>query len=417
MGFLAKPEVVECSATDLIGQFVGQTGPKTTNLLRSALGKVLFIDEAYRLGEGHFATEAVNELVDCITKTEFANKLIVVLAGYDDDMDKLMNVNRGLSSRFPAEVVFENMTPDNCYRLLRQGLLKGKIDLEVTPDQGVPVEIAELFNKLSKLKSWANGRDVNTLAKALTATVFAAADNLSDSLIATTAQIMDALTNMLSERQQRESAAISNMFHSGLPVQHIDPGHATPTVLSTNTTTRSELQGPQQKPSDEPLTRCGVEQSTHAERDPGVPDEVWDQLQRSKADKELLEKHNRQAMQERRKAAKNARAEERAQEEILRAHAEQIEKAASDEEAVEAKRLHEQARLKSVRAKAAREKAEAELEAARTVAAEARKKEVAVQKKLKVMGICPMGFRWIKQSGGYRCSAGGHFVKDVQLGL
>ena len=50
MGFLSTAEVVECSAKDLVGQYVGQTGPKAQALIESALGKVLFVDEAYRLG-------------------------------------------------------------------------------------------------------------------------------------------------------------------------------------------------------------------------------------------------------------------------------------------------------------------------------------------------------------------------------
>ena len=68
MGFLATAEVVESSATELVGQYVGQTGPKTQKLLEKALGKILFIDEAYRLAEGHFAKEAMDEIVDSITK-------------------------------------------------------------------------------------------------------------------------------------------------------------------------------------------------------------------------------------------------------------------------------------------------------------------------------------------------------------
>ncbi|KAI4103575.1 MAG: hypothetical protein L6R37_003720 [Teloschistes peruensis] len=72
MGFLATAEVLETSATDLVGEYVGQTGPKTQKLLEKALGKVLFVDEAYRLAEGHFAKEAMDEIVDCITKPAFA---------------------------------------------------------------------------------------------------------------------------------------------------------------------------------------------------------------------------------------------------------------------------------------------------------------------------------------------------------
>ena len=104
MGILSSPDVVECSASDMVGQYVGHTGPKTQKLLEKALGKVLFIDEAYRLGEGQFAAEAVNELVDLVTKPKFLNKIVIILAGYDNDMNKLMAVNPGLSSRFPEEV-------------------------------------------------------------------------------------------------------------------------------------------------------------------------------------------------------------------------------------------------------------------------------------------------------------------------
>ena len=62
MGFLATAELIDVSATDLVAQYIGQTGPKVQQLLDKALGKVLFIDEAFRLGEGHFAKEAMDEL-------------------------------------------------------------------------------------------------------------------------------------------------------------------------------------------------------------------------------------------------------------------------------------------------------------------------------------------------------------------
>ena len=60
---------------------VGQTGPKTKKLFEKALGKVLFIDEAYRLSRGHFAQEATDELVGLLTHSNFKSKLIVILAG------------------------------------------------------------------------------------------------------------------------------------------------------------------------------------------------------------------------------------------------------------------------------------------------------------------------------------------------
>jgi hypothetical protein len=82
------------------------------------LGKVLFVDKAYRLGEGQFAKEAIDELVDSLIKPQFLGKLVVILAGYTKDMNRLLKVNPGLSSRFLEEIVFQNMTAEECLMLL-----------------------------------------------------------------------------------------------------------------------------------------------------------------------------------------------------------------------------------------------------------------------------------------------------------
>src|SRR5271169_1458485 len=93
MGFLSSTDVIECSTSDLVGQYVGQTGPKTKKLLERARGRVLFIDEAYRLGEGHFAKEAVDELVSTLTLEQYKGRIIVILAGYDKEINDLLAVN------------------------------------------------------------------------------------------------------------------------------------------------------------------------------------------------------------------------------------------------------------------------------------------------------------------------------------
>jgi len=114
MGFLSSTEVIECSASDLVGQYVGQTGPKTSKLLEKALGRVLFIHDAYRLSQGQFAKEAMDQLVGLLTQERFRAKLIVILAGYDREMNELMALNTGLSSRFREEVIFNNISPAQC---------------------------------------------------------------------------------------------------------------------------------------------------------------------------------------------------------------------------------------------------------------------------------------------------------------
>ena len=174
MGFLSSTEVVECSASDLVGQYVGQTGPKTRKLFEKALGRVLFIDEAYRLSEGHFAQEAMDEMVGLLTQETFRAKLVVILAGYDKDMNALMQVNSGLSSRFPDEIVFHNISPAQGLEILKRILGKKHIRLDALehPSSADYTQMGSLIEKLSRLPSWGNARDMETLSKKMAAHVF-----------------------------------------------------------------------------------------------------------------------------------------------------------------------------------------------------------------------------------------------------
>lgn len=155
MGLLSKPDVVECSAKDLIGEYVGQIVPKTMKQLELGLGKVIFIDEAYRLGEGQYAIKAANELVDIMTEPKFQGKLIVILAGYDEDMDKLMMVNHDLSSRFSEEIFFPPLNPQQSLDLLTAGLQKNKVYVEGAyhKESNAYKDIVELFEKLTSHQS------------------------------------------------------------------------------------------------------------------------------------------------------------------------------------------------------------------------------------------------------------------------
>jgi len=128
-GFLFFVEVIECSASDLVAQYVGQTGLKTRNMLERALGKILFVSETYRLGEEHFASEVIDELVNVIIKFKFFDKVVVILAGYDSDMNRLMAVNPELSSRFSEKIIFRDMTSDHCLQLLGRHLKEKEISV------------------------------------------------------------------------------------------------------------------------------------------------------------------------------------------------------------------------------------------------------------------------------------------------
>jgi len=109
LGILERGNLVECDRQDLVGGFVGQTALKTNAVLNKAMGGVLFIDEAYALSEGgenDFGKEAVETI---LKKMEDARgDMIVIVAGYTDNMKRFLESNPGLNSRFDREMQFED---------------------------------------------------------------------------------------------------------------------------------------------------------------------------------------------------------------------------------------------------------------------------------------------------------------------
>lgn len=419
MGFLSQAKVVECSATDLIGQYVGHTGPKVQKLMEKALGKVLFIDEAYRLAEGHFAVEAMDELVDCLTKPKFAKKLVVILAGYDKDIDRLMNVNPGLTSHFPETVMFKHIEPETCLELLVKLLIdlqkkeNAPLDLTIIDplSERLRQQILQCFRRLSLLESWGNARDVKSLAKSIFQALVSTAAPPITSLVLTEAVMVQTLQDMLDERSRRSEAAGTNRFKASRPSlpapnpqtqDHIPPTARGPN-LATNTpsssgATNMDKQGDRPKQTKEKSEpRIEPEDSLDsifkAKRDEGVADEVWEQLERDKHAMVAKEREFRRMQDEKRQYEDTIK-------ESIRA-----EKAAADEEE---RRICEQARIAAELERRRRDKELAALETERL-------KETERRKKLRTLGPCPMGYQWIKQASGYRCAGGSHVLADADV--
>ena len=108
--------MIEAHRADLVGEHLGSTAIKTGKLIDSAMGGVLFIDEAYSLnnagydGGDAFGSEAVQTLLK--RAEDDRDRLVIVLAGYPDDMDRFLRSNPGLASRFSTRVTFPSYSPD-----------------------------------------------------------------------------------------------------------------------------------------------------------------------------------------------------------------------------------------------------------------------------------------------------------------
>jgi SpoVK/Ycf46/Vps4 family AAA+-type ATPase len=411
MGFLSSTEVIECSASDLIGQYVGQTGPKTKKVFERALGRVLFIDEAYRLGEGHFAKEAIDELVDILTQERFMSKVVVILAGYDQEMNQLMAVNTGLSSRFSEEIVFSNMTSPHCVELLNRELKKKSIQLDGLGDPSslIYVEMKGMIERLSSLPSWGNARDIKTLSKKMVNHVFTTATETSDSPLKLDREdAMTCINTMLMDRIER-CANVPTRAISKLPQQMLSadpPLPPAPPIHNTHITT---------SPPALAVKKATATTQLSDGRDLGVTDEIWNQLQADIQAAEAASKASEDAIQLAEKTLQEATIREEAQRKLAKKLAQTRAKDAAAQD--ELKRQQEQARIKEYEAMVERERVAAMLEEKRKEEARQRRQEAKAQAALRQMGVCVAGFRWIKQPSGYRCAGGSHFVDNAALGI
>lgn len=131
LGILSKGQLVEVDRSGLVAGYVGQTATKTSKVVESALGGVLFIDEAYSLSsksENDFGVEAIDTLLKAME--DHREDLVVIVAGYDGLMDTFIHSNPGLESRFNRYLHFDDYSVDDMLAILAMQLKKGQYELE-----------------------------------------------------------------------------------------------------------------------------------------------------------------------------------------------------------------------------------------------------------------------------------------------
>ncbi len=132
LGILERGEVIECDRQMMVAGYAGQTAEKTHNLIEKARGSVLFVDEAYTLNQGpsdSFGKEAVETLLKRME--DMRGEIIVIVAGYPDNMWNFLESNPGLKSRFDRKMEFEDYSPENLLKIAA-GILS-KEQLRPTP--------------------------------------------------------------------------------------------------------------------------------------------------------------------------------------------------------------------------------------------------------------------------------------------
>ena len=150
IGILSGGQLVEVSRADLVGRYVGHTAPLTNQVIQSAIGGVLFIDEAYSLYRGRddsFGLEAIDTLVKGIEDNR--DNLIVILAGYSKEMAEFLTANSGLKSRFPNVINFPDYTGEELLAIAKINAASRGYSI----DEGADPGLLSYFNAVQALRA------------------------------------------------------------------------------------------------------------------------------------------------------------------------------------------------------------------------------------------------------------------------
>ncbi len=165
LGYIQKGHLLTVTRDDLVGQYIGHTAPKTKEVLKKAMGGVLFIDEAYYLykpdNERDYGSEAIEILLQVMENQR--EDLVVILAGYKEPMEKFYESNPGLSSRVANHIDFPDYTTEELLKIAH--LMLEEQQYQLTPDAEAALE--SYINKRREKPLFANARSVkNALDRA-----------------------------------------------------------------------------------------------------------------------------------------------------------------------------------------------------------------------------------------------------------
>ena len=165
LGYIQKGHLLTVTRDDLVGQYIGHTAPKTKEVLKKAMGGVLFIDEAYYLykpdNERDYGSEAIEILLQVMENQR--DDLVVILAGYKEPMDKFYESNPGLSSRIANHIDFPDYSVSELLKIAK--MMLDEQQYQLTPE--AEIALTDYIKKRKEKPLFANARSVkNALDRA-----------------------------------------------------------------------------------------------------------------------------------------------------------------------------------------------------------------------------------------------------------
>ncbi|XP_065661933.1 uncharacterized protein LOC136084818 isoform X2 [Hydra vulgaris] len=296
LGLLPRNHVEETSGFDLTGEHIGQTKKQVKVKLNAARGGILFIDEAYELGQGHYREEAITTLVDAMTDPNY--KTVIIIAGYPQDIDLMLSVNVGLKSRFKRFMNFEDWNSNDCIDFLQK---KAEAD-NYGFDSDVKNILHEGLEELCLYPGWRNAHDVIALWQKILeyrANRVVQMPEVKKSILKSDA--LKALKVMIKDRRPK----VNNRFGRNYTTQQLKrtknapqlKKYFKPTKMSSKSSDNDNiLNDSKQKNNCINLKENNADSmDSDGICDSGVPDEVWKQLDiASFAKKDKEEKKSRE---------------------------------------------------------------------------------------------------------------------------
>lgn len=187
LGVLEKGQLIEVDRGGLVAGYVGQTALKTQEKIDEAMGGVLFIDEAYTLAKGgsDFGQEAIDTILKAMEDKR--DSFVVIVAGYSEPMERFLESNPGLKSRFNKNIIFEDYSRAELISILKSFCAQNDMALTTEAEQDIDYYLEWLIS--NKPDNFANGREMRNLFETMYSNQ---ANRLADELIISD----DALTSL-----------------------------------------------------------------------------------------------------------------------------------------------------------------------------------------------------------------------------
>jgi hypothetical protein len=412
---LLEDKIVETTAQEIQGQYVGQSEAKAREKIEAASGGVLFVDEAHNLGNSHFSRQAAQVLMTATLEEQHKGNTMIILAGYPDSMHSMMQgLDPGFQRRFRESIEFEDWSAEDCVDYLKQLCNQEEIGI----DDDATEHVLDVLRVIKERPGWGNASDSKDVFERLKKCIAVkAAGGGSEKIeLGDATEAMAQFLQMRPEMQSIDLSGSMNMsFAAGISPQRYSE-HQSPHVsrsLSQSSRKARIVAVEEEEERDD----VGGEDPIFAALQLACVELGYDRDQESR--KQLIgilesvvsgESFSEDILEH--VTSKTGQNQTKINQ-VLRPQVPPLLQSMQEAVDAEEKRLEEIRLLEEKRQAALAEAREAE---ARKIAEDAHRREEERRRvKQRLRGRCPAGFDWYRQGGGWRCHGGSHWVSDADL--